>query len=99
MAAMMSMFSGMMNGGQVGANLEGDSSEEKAQTYFAGMTNGNGENGANPMAAMMSMFGGMMGGGEGGANPMAAMGGMFGGGDKKEEPAEGECPEEPKEEE
>ena len=90
MAAMMSMFGGMMGGGDAGG--------EGGENPMAAMMGG-GEGGENPMAGMMSMFSGMMGGGNaeggenaGGDNPMAGMmsmfGGMMGGGEKKEAPEE-----------
>ena len=82
------------------AALKGDKQQAQAQNPMAmlggmlGGMMGNGENGENPMAAMMGgegsdgqnamamlagMMGGMMGNGENGENPMAAMmGGMMG---------------------
>ena len=94
MAAMMSMFGGMMGGGDAG----GEGGENPMAAMMGGGDAG-GEGGENPMAGMMSMFSGMMGGGNaeggenaGGDNPMAGMmsmfGGMMGGGEKKEAPEE-----------
>ncbi len=81
MAAMMSMFSGMMGG----ENAEGGENPMAAMmSNFGGGENA--EGGENPMAAMMGMFSGMMGGenAEGGENPMAAMMSNFGGGENAE---------------
>ena len=69
MAAMMSMFGGMMGGGDAGGE-GGENPMAGMMSMFSGMMGGGnaegGENagGDNPMAGMMSMFGGMMGGGE-----------------------------------
>jgi len=72
MAAMMSMFGGMMGGGQAeggedgAGQAEGGDNSEQAKAFFANMMGGgNGEGGGGfDMSSLMSMFGGMMGGGE-----------------------------------